>query len=129
MMNAKTVTALSVLFALACASCTSTSPPTAPTACNFSVPLPPDPLPAGFSWQPLAQQWCSQLAACGYATQGCVQEYLAEINSGPTTAAATTPGTGTQLSIDRGQCEDSVEAQTNPAICNAKRIQTQQGLQ
>ena len=84
--------------------------------------MPPGPLPAGFDWTPLAQDFCAQLAACGYPTQGCVQAYLDEINN-PSTGAAAPGGPPTEQedTTETAACEDSVEAQANPAICNVKK--------
>ena len=50
--------------------------------CSYRIPLPPDPLPPGFDWTPLAEDWCSQLAKCGFPTSAtCVADYMEQINS------------------------------------------------
>jgi hypothetical protein len=124
----KRVLSASAFLALVCIGCTPPPPPPPPpppASCSLNIPLPPDPLPAGFDWTPLAKSWCSQLAACGYPTQGCVQHYLDVINNPPAAAGGGGADTRTETSTERGVCEDSVEAQANPSICNVERKQSQ----
>ena len=87
------------------------------TASPLVVPLPPDPLPAGFDWAPLARDYCSQLAARDREPANCQQIYLDAIN----TPVAASPPSGPiiieDIIIETLVCEDSVEYQTNPLVC------------
>jgi len=87
-------------------------------SCNPQVPQPPNPVPPNYDWTPLAQNWCSQLAACGYNTSTCVADYLSVIqmggvNSGGSGAESTTTETATsQLA-----CEQSEEYANHQTSC------------
>jgi hypothetical protein len=90
--------------------------------CNFQVPLPPDPLPAGFDWTPLAESWCTQLADCGYptASSACVSDYLQQINSPIITPADPPPDSGlddTPIDSSTLACENSVESRAGQYDC------------
>lgn len=89
---------------------------TSPVQCALSIPQAPDPVPTGFDWRPLANDWCAQLKACTYDTTGCVNTYLAATRTAipsPLASGGTLEETAT---IDL-QCEDSEEYQVNPSVC------------
>jgi|GEM_PF-6055795 len=90
--------------------------------CPFNVPLPPDPLPEGFDWTPLAQDWCDQLAACGFptASSSCVSDYLQQINSPIVDPASPPPDEtldDTPIDSHTLACEDSEESRAGSYDC------------
>lgn len=112
-----------LLLAAAGAGCTRPQPePPAPVRgpCEMRVPEAPDPLPDGFDWQPLAVDWCAQLSRCGYPTLHCVRDYLAVIDDPPSGVPSLGNAERVELAIEAGVCEDSLEAQTDPAICEVE---------
>jgi hypothetical protein len=88
--------------------------------CTFDVPFPPDPIPDGFDWTPLAQYWCNQLAACGFSTASCVSDYLQQINS-PIVDPGSPPPDGalddTPIDSNTLACEDSEESRAGAYDC------------
>jgi len=96
-----------------------TATPAAPTPCPLTIPQAPDPVPAGFDYAPLAQDWCDQLAACGFSDPDCVQTYLAAVANPPT--GTPTPPSGATVEEGRGVeklvCEQSLQGIADPSIC------------
>ena len=90
--------------------------------CTFDVPLPPDPLPDGFDWTPLAQYWCNQLANCGFPTDSasCVSDYLQQINSPIVDPGSPPPDESLDDTPDDSStlaCEDSEESRAGAYDC------------
>src|SRR6185295_11345372 len=89
------------------------------TDCNLSIPTPPNPVPSGFDWTPLAQNFCAQLAACGYSTPSCVSDYLSGVAGFPAPPGSGAEAFDTASTTDTLVCEDSDEYASGETTCCA----------
>jgi hypothetical protein len=89
------------------------------TDCNFEIPTPPIPVPPGFDWTPLAQDFCAQLAACGYNAPSCVSDYLSAVASFPAPPGSGSETYDTDSTTDTLVCEDSDEYARGETTCCA----------
>jgi len=87
--------------------------------CDLQIPYPPDPVPPGFDWTPLAQDFCNQLASCGYTDPSCVSNYLFQVGSFPAPPGSGSEGTDTESASDQLVCEDSEEYHAGQTTCCA----------
>jgi hypothetical protein len=87
--------------------------------CDFEIPAPPNPVPPGFNWTPLAQSFCAQLAACGYSDPSCVSNYLSAVASFPAPPGSGSEGFDTGSASDTLVCEDSDEYARGETTCCA----------
>src|SRR5215470_17588212 len=79
--------------------------------CNLNAPEPPDPIPPDFDWTPLAQDFCAQLANCGYSDSACVSNYLYAVANYPAPSGSGSEGFDSEGASDQLVCEDSEEYQ------------------
>jgi hypothetical protein len=89
------------------------------TNCNLSIPTPPNPVPSGFDWTPLAQNFCAQLAACGYSAPSCVSDYLSGVAGFPAPPGSGVEAYDTASTTDTLVCEDSDEYALGETTCCA----------
>lgn len=96
------------------------APASAQNQCPLNPPMPPDPLPTGFDWRPLAENWCGQLSACGLTGPGCVQAYLDGVEAALAglLAGSDIPSPTPQTETIVLTCRDSLEFAADPTICN-----------
>src|SRR5262245_59520466 len=87
--------------------------------CNFNPPAPPDPIPPGYDWTPIAQAFCEQLANCGYPDPACVSNYLYAVANYPAPSGSGSEGVDSEGGSDQLVCEDSVEYQNGETTCCA----------
>ncbi len=77
--------------------------------CTFNPPQAPNPLPVGFDWNPLAENWCKQLEDCGMGFNNCVNEYMSAINNPPpagVTLVDSTDNTPTTIGVEKTQTDE-----------------------
>jgi hypothetical protein len=113
------VRTLGAALSMASAQVASTSA-SADGGCDLVVPLAPDPLPPGYDWSALANDWCGQLAACGYDTSTCVDEYMDAVTAPIPTSPFPPPDDSTLSSPIESvtlSCRDSEEATSGTIHC------------
>jgi len=106
--------------------------PPAPMICDPSkwMPeLPPGAESDDFDWRPVAEEVCAQFKACGMGSPDCVENYLDYVEDakkmleekGPDWRPEPPPDREPRVVIGEPvtfTCEDSLEAQKYPGICD-----------
>lgn len=105
---------------------TPTPSPAPALQCNLKIPRAPDPVPAGFDWRPLAENWCKQLEACGRPLPDCVNTYLGFIANPPVDATSLPISggivpPGEKKAVTNLKCEDSEEYLAGQITCGRER--------
>lgn len=87
--------------------------------CSWNPPQPPDPVPPGFDYTPLAQQWCAQLDQCtGAGDPSCVSTYLMAVAAYPPSGADEYEDVDTDAYTETLTCEDSDEYLDGDTDCS-----------
>ncbi len=97
--------------------------PAAPTPCTFQLPQAPEPPPANFDWRPLAQDWCDQLAACGFSLSDCVDRFVAIAQNPAAGSAAAAPSSAEESATVELASEDSEEYHAGTVSCGVEMQQ------